>query len=601
MNAHLKKTIELVIKKFKDKGYLNKSVDSSIETMGDLREFIDSINAEGRHYFFDLHEHIANAYVCLIRVWSANGNNYCEINDLLNHQLVGTPNMIYEDDMTVSAYVNSYAKAYATEDEIVALNERVTALEGEQKIYGIRFLGSGTSGTRLNSAANLTFSLSDGVNDFESEELFAQIKRVSTPAYNSSGVALGIDHKFVFFPNFYFKETIALDANNNDIVSWYVSDKPIGGFEPIFKNADGTIPKGFLVGAYESALMDDTEAVVGSFTGKKPACNVNRDWMKARTAYVLDPSLGINSLQEVDQSFPKKAWDAIAILISIVTGTRHHQSVFHGITSDGTYNPAHADNVAYQESGATNKVVIPSNNYIVTNSSVGSVITIFSSSSVGHRWEEHTITAKEADTPSSGLTTLTFDGTAKIMNSGTVRIALHAGELTGKTDSILGDFGNLATNDLKAFKVFGIENFYGNFWTILGGAAIKEVWDATEGAAHNYLMLPDGDNYTPGASYTTFSATETELALNDGYVKRMEFNGSVMVPSVTSGASSSTYYADYYYQDHKSSAGDPAYRTFLAGGSFHIAGAAGSFSFACYYGWTASAYYYGFRSFVLIQ
>ena len=150
-------------------------------------------------------------------------------------------------------------------------------------------------------------------------------------------------------------------------------------------------------------------------------------------------------------------------------------------------------------------------------------------------------------------------------------------------------------------KVFGIENFFANFWTILGGAAIKEVWDATEGAAHNYLMLPDGDNYTPGASYTTFSATETELALNDGYVKRMDFNGSVMVPSVTSGASSSTYYADYYYQDHKSSAGDPAYRTFIAGGACGSNGYAGSFSFNCSYGWTFSNYSYGFRSFVLIQ
>lgn len=607
-NESFKTTLGRLIKKLKNEGYLSKTLDESTRTMGELREFITGINQTGRHYFFDLHNYVANAYVCLIRCWSENDHNYCEINDLLNHQLIGTPNMIYEDDMTIYEYASSYKKKYATQDEIDALNERIDSIDTEAKVYGIRFFGTGTTGTRLNNSANLDFNLAQGINDFDAEPFFASIHEVETQAYNSAGVALvdntgaPLKNKFIYFPNFYFKETRTVDSSGNDVVSWYVTAKERAGFIPYFKNADGTIPSAFLVGKYETALGDDTEAVVGSFTGKKPAVNVNRDWMQARTTYALDPSLGINTLRPVDQSFPKKAWDAVAILISIVIGTRHHQSVFYGITGDSTYNPADAANLSKQPSGAANWFAVPKTNYIRTKSVVGDMITIFSSSSVAHRWEEHEILSIEDDVPEAGYSKILFAGNPKIMNSGTVRIALHAGELTGKTDDIPSEFGNISTDTYHAFKAFGIENYFGNFWTILGGAAIELTWNTDEAQAHNKLMVPNGDDYTVNASYTTFHPVEVELAQNDGYVKRLDFYEGIMVPSITAnGASSTTYYADYYYQNHKSGPGSPEYRTFLGGGYCYNGAYAGSFSFHCSGGWTYSNYNCGFRSFLLIQ
>ena len=475
-----------------------------------------------------------------------------------------------------------------------------------QKIYGIRFTGNATNGVRLNNAEGLTFDLSQGINDFSLEELFAKIHEVETTAYNSAGQALvdssgaTLKNKFIYIPNFYFKQTLTQDASGNDVVSWYVTDKEKAGFIPVFKNANGTVPKAFLVGKYETAFGDDTEAVVGSFTGKKPVVNVNRDWVHARTTYALDSTLGINNLQIVDQSFPVKAWCAVTILITIITGTRHHQSVFYGITGDNLFNPADATNVDKQPTEAANWFAVPSTNYIRTKSEVGSKITIYSSSSVSRRWEEHEIEAIEDDLPETGYSKITFKGTAKIMNTGTVRIGLHCGELTGKTDSINGDFGNLATDNQHAFKALGVENFFGNFWTILGGGAIHAKWDATLSEPHNVLMTPTGDNYTVGTSYTAFQDTNTELALADGYVKRLSFKDSIFVPSITSGASSTTFYADYYYQAHRSSAGD-SYYTFLGGGNYYVGANAGSFYFDCDAGWTVSGWYCGFRSFLLIQ
>ena len=562
-------------------------------TFGDVKAILDQINDLGQHVLFDVSALGTGAYLCAIFI---SGLPY-KLFDIVSGKIATG---VYDAEEPIVNILTA-TKDVATKDQINDLQAQIDEIAGSSIIYGIRFTGNATSGTRLVSADGLQFDMANGINDFAARALFSDIYEVEIDSRDSSGnILTGKKQKFIHFPNFYFKRTKTLDSSNNIVESWYVSPIAVSGYSPIFKNSDNSIPSGFLVGKYEVALFDDTEALVGSFSGKKPAVNVDRNWVQSRCAYVQETSLGINNLQKIDMSFPKQAWDAIAILMTIVTGSRNHQSTFKGITDDGTYNPAHNDNVANQPTSAANYFIIPSNNYIVSNSSVGSKITIFSSSSVAHRWEEHTITAITADTPSSGLTKIEFDGTAKIMNSGTVRIALHAGELTGKTDSIVGDFGNLSTDGRHAFKAFGIENYFGNLWTILGGAAIKEIWDSDNAVAKNTLLLPAGADYTIGSDYSNYADTGRQLSISDGYVKELEFEGAVFVPTVTSGASSSTYFSDYYYQDHRSSGQSAAYRTFLAGGAFYSGADVGSFYFSCANGWTYGGFSCGFRSFILI-
>lgn len=564
-------------------------------TFGEVKAILDKINSIGNHVLFDVSALGAGAYLCAIFI---SGLPY-KLFDIVSGKLATG---VYDPEEPIINILTA-TKDVATKDQINDLQAQIDEIAGSSIIYGIRFAGNSTSGTRLVSAEGLQFDLSEGINDFAARPLFSDIYEVELDSRDSSGniISGAPKQKFIHFPNFYFKKTKTLDGSSNIIESWYVSPIAVSGYTPIFKNADGTIPSAFLVGKYETAFNDDTEALVGSFTGKKPVVSVDRNWVQARGAYVLDEALGISSLQRIDQSFPKQAWDAIAILITIVTGSRNHQSTFKGITEDYLFNPADAANVGNQATSAANYVVIPSDNYIVTNSSVGSKITIYSSNTASRRWTEHVITAITANTPSAGLTKIEFDGIATIFNAGTVRVGLHCGELTGTTDSIVGDFGNLATNNRSAFKAFGIENYFGNFWTILGGAAIKEIWNSTEGVAENHLILPEGSDYTVGSDYSAYLDTEKKLPINDGYVKEVEFEGAVLYPTVTTGGSSSTYFSDYYYQDHKSAAGDPAYKCFLAGGGFGYGSSAGSFSFLCLGGWAVGFWYSGFRSFILIQ
>lgn len=562
-------------------------------TFGEVKTILDKINAIGGHVLFDVSAFGAGAYLCAIFISELSYKLF----DIVSGKIATG---VYDPEEPI-VNILSATKDVATKDQINDLQAQIDEIAGSSVIYGIRFTGNATSGSRLVSAEGLQFDLSQGINDFAARPLFSDIYEVELDSKDSSGNTIsGAKQKFIHFPNYYFKRTKTLDSSSNIVESWYISPIVVSGYSPVLKNADGTVPSGFLVGKYETAFKDDTEALVGSFTGKKPVVNVNRDWVQARTAYVQDETKGISNLSPIDQSLPKQAWDAIAILITILTGSRNHQSTFKGGTEDILFNPVDSSNVGNQATSAANYVVIPSNNYIVTNSLVGSKITIYSSNTQSRRWEEHLITAIEADTPSAGLTKITFDGTATIMNAGTVRIGLHAGEKTGTTDSIVGDFGNLSTDNKHAFKVFGLENYYGNFWTTLGGAAIKEIWNTETSSAENHLILPEGIDYTVGSSYTNYIDTEKNLSIADGYVKEVDFEGAVLIPTVTSGASSSSYFSDYYYQDHKSGAGDPAYRCFIAGGACSGGGAAGSFFFACYAGWTSSNWFFGFRSFILI-
>ena len=88
------------------KMYESVTVDSSISTMGSLRTYINNINSQGRHIFFDLHNYISNAYVCTISMFSANDINYCLVYDLIN-KTTYLDYSGYSDSTTVATYLSS--------------------------------------------------------------------------------------------------------------------------------------------------------------------------------------------------------------------------------------------------------------------------------------------------------------------------------------------------------------------------------------------------------------------------------------------------------------------------------------------------------------
>lgn len=521
-----------------------------------------------------------------------------------------------EESYTASWYsylasdiANQIIQNKVTNDEqdvkIQSLREDVDALiaSSGNEVYAIQFTGSSPTGVRLLSSQGKVFDLANNRNDFESTPLFLEIYEVEENALDSNGDQLyeadgitPLKTHWIHFPNFYVKFTSILNGDNQPVETTFISLNARSGYTPIFKNADGSVPKGFLVGAYRSA-WNHNKSYAGPFRGARPMVNRDRNAAYNVAPYIKDDSLGI-TLQKIHACMPLKAWNAITYLFQVIVGTNNAQDVFRGICSDSLYNPTDAAVASLQPTVASNTVVIPSSNYIVTKSNVGSEITFIVNNAT--HWETRKVTAKDADTPSAGYTTLTFDGDP-VLWTGTCRIGVAAGHLTGITDSISGLFGNISTGGYGASKIFGIENWYGEFWNILEGAAICQTYDSDAAKGINTVYIADGDDYTASqaTSYSAFKATDLKLPITNGYYKEAQFEDGYLVPE-SLGGSSTTYKCDYFYTDARTSE-ETSWRMFLAGGNSYYGDYVGPFFFYCYDGWTGSYWYYGFRSFVLCQ
>jgi len=305
----------------------------------------------------------------------------------------------------------------------------------------------------------------------------------------------------------------------------------------------------------------------------------------------------------VNGVLPLKAWNLLEYLFMIVAGTRNAQSISIGIAYDWLFNPKDTSGAAYSSEPAagtaTNYFIIPTSNYMVSHCSVGSVISIMNLSlTYVYR---RTVTAKTTDSPSSGLTKVEFDGTAlDFMSWSNCGMGVAFGHVTGSTDTISGMFGNAngTNNGLNSLKLFGVEDWYGQYWNILTDAAIKGEY--VDSAAVNTVYIPNADDHTVVTNdYNNYSVTSNTMPLNNGYTTALQFVDGALITLTSTGGSSSTYFCDYYYQASRTSAGTTWYCV-LAGGSFSDGGNDGPFYLNCDLGWGVSYWDIGARSFVLI-
>lgn len=86
-------------------GYQNIKI-SDFTTMGQLRTYLNNVNAVGDHCFFDFSSYITGAYVCTVQMTTVSTVNYCFIFDLLNGKIYGSYTG-YADSDTISTYCQS--------------------------------------------------------------------------------------------------------------------------------------------------------------------------------------------------------------------------------------------------------------------------------------------------------------------------------------------------------------------------------------------------------------------------------------------------------------------------------------------------------------
>ena len=479
------------------------------------------------------------------------------------------------------------------QDASIADHEaRIKALEqtSGNEVFGTQFTGLSTVAVRLLSAAGKEFDLSQGKNDFQSVMPFLNIQEVDELSYDPSTGNEILDpngghlvNKLIYFPDLYLQLTTITNASSETVQTLYVSTVARSGYTKI---------PHFLYGKYAGAWRaSDASDWIGSFSGKQQVANYAWTGANSKMVGIKDPALGLNEVTRLWPVPDARAYSAIAFLLFTLIGNRNAQGVFRGIC-DETWNDR-GTVVNWGNSGTNNNLVVPSSHYLY-GLAVGDTFTIFLN---GDRWETRTVTAVAENTPSANKKTFTFDGSAVNWDSGTIYVQKACGELTGATDSVAGDFATLGQDGRHPFKVFGIENLYGNIWTPLASVVIKQTFDGTVG--HNELCVRDYSLTFSASGYDSYPATGLETPnVSSNYVKEVGFaEGVLMTTVIGGGASSSAAWCDYCYTNTRTSAGT-SYKQVLVGGNCAYGSNVGPVYFFLIVDWGYAYLNFGLRPFL---
>lgn len=481
-----------------------------------------------------------------------------------------------------------------------SLYDRTVSPSG--KIYGAKFPNASYSGTpageRTESAVGLTAAVSTdetaGVNDFDNEPCF-MFTRVNgylntdgdfvetaiegDPAFSVDGSNGDV---YVRWGARFFKYIVTDTHTEIQVTDMY---RPNDGWCPygIFVSPNGRIKRYAYIAAYEMGY--NTDGLAASISGVPTAHNTYAN--RNATTAGLSHNTQLTEIRKKGAQYCGMTTKDVAFLqdmFCVEFATRHSQSVMSGCTSLNTQiHPAVAEtgvsrvivsnaNAAKFPVGCTISVGVAnaSNSSIDRgNASMNSIVNrkrVLSQESY-----DDNNTALNIDTGSD-----TFDTTLECYIS-------TMPWYTGTTDNVKGTSGSSTsnTNGYYPMKYRGVENLWGNVWTIMSDVIIG--------------------NYKPYICYdcTKFATSATDdytelgytLATTAGWAKEMGSDSnhpSVRLP-VTVGGGSTTYYCDYY----NIAAG--ACKELLFGGSLYGGGNAGLFSWYGYYAVSAAGWYIGSR------
>ena len=503
--------------------------------------------------------------------------------------------------------------------------------ETNRKTFGLKMIGSAPLGTRLYDASGLTFAA--GVNDgkavsngFDLMPIYAGMDKVKFPARDSAGNILydadgvEIDNVFVFVPQFYKRHLDYVDGANN-CSEFDITTSPADGYSPAFVNIDGSMPNGKLIPAYNlnelgsghtytkdsnGNLTATSIVYLGCQKGMAPIMNYNMQSLGGRMSYIKLDTVEPHLLKTIPLTrlFSAEGYEdynALAYLIAIEFGTIHVQSKVVGLAYDGLVNLI-GDQSAHNVTTATNKIALPTTNYIVTALNAGRTTLCFYTTDDTHHWVQRTVTSKTADMDlngaATGYTLIEFSGTALTFAAGN-QVSLGWGAPQGFSEdaTMVAKVGSTVSNTdgLSHFSYRGIEDIWGNLWQALSDLAIANTYADADGVAKQYpLFRHSGDSETTPAAWTQEDGTDITFSNANGYVKKMAFDSKGRFFPHETGASSDTYYSDYYFQAARTTAGT-SYMEVLVGGTGGNYSDAGLFCWACHNGFGYGYWAFGSR------
>lgn len=284
-----------------------------------------------------------------------------------------------------------------------------------------------------------------------------------------------------------------------------------------------------LIGKYKANLSDDGERLE-SKPEKHPLVSRNIVQFRNLARANNDEANGLKGYQ----LFDIHAWDIINALFTVEFATLNSQSVALGFTS-GQANDNHKAVVSETQ---TNRIIIASSHASEyrLGQSIGIGFNAFDNSlSGGPRLITH-IAPYDVET-----TAIYFDGEPVDILEGA--IIANRGWINGFSRNIASSSGYIVENDGKyPFSYRGIESPWGDIWQFVDGVNINN---------HQAWVAKNAEDYTSNvfaAPYEKLSYINHDA---DGYVREMGYdpNHPYAQFPVEVGGGSSTYYADYYYQN----------------------------------------------------
>lgn len=493
-----------------------------------------------------------------------------------------------EEAISNAETATTAANTAATNANTAAANAQnaLTELEGASVArYGVKFGGSANSGAtvqRLYNAFGLTANVGTdtetATNDFDNIYPWSGRKRCcgywdengsfvvnayeGEPGYTTDGSNGEI---WVETPLFYYKHTYG-DDGSEEIV---ITSHPIGGFEPspIHINADGSLSQKAYTAAYPMAVVDNKPTSrSGVYT---PIMSLNSGMTNAR---LMGEKYTTTTTAE---QYVK------CLLMWVEFATRDIQTKMKGC-SYLSYSKDHTATVAEE---AANRIII-SKNY-ASSYVVGQGIAIGTALGSTNVANNRTVTAI-ADYDDTN-TAISFDGDPVNIAVGNIVFAIAW--KTGSCDNVLTSSGSPVSNTSGKYTCIyrGEETPFGNAFEWISDVLFKREGSGTTEDPYSYdiYFLKDPTQYSNGTITNNYTKLNFKLPTADGYVKKLGFDSRfpwLRIPC-EAGASSSTYYADYYYR--------PAYAVTaaLVGGYWYYGSYCGPCCWHCY-GAPSGAYVY---------
>lgn len=465
-----------------------------------------------------------------------------------------------EEAISNAETATTAANTAATNANTAAANVQnaLTELEGASVArYGVKFGGSANSGAtvqRLYNAFGLTANVGTdtetATNDFDNIYPWSGRKRCcgywdengsfvvnayeGEPGYTTDG---SNGEVWVETPLFYYKHTYG-DDGSEEIV---ITSHPIGGFEPspIHINADGSLSQKAYTAAYPMAVVDNKPTSrSGVYT---PVMSLNSGMANAR---LMGEKYTTTTAAE---QYVK------CLLMWVEFATRDIQTKMKGCSSL-SYSANHKATVAEE---AANRVII-SKDY-ASAYVVGQGIAIGTALGSTNVANNRTVTAI-ADYDDTN-TAISFDGDPVNIAVGNIVFAIAW--KTGSCDNVLTSSGSPVSNTSGKYTCIyrGEETPFGNAFEWISDVLFKREGSGTTEDPYSYdiYFLKDPTQYSNGTITNNYTKLNFKLPTADGYVKKLGFDSRfpwLRIPC-EAGASSSTYYADYYYR--------PAYAVTAAG------------------------------------